>query len=44
MSLIPDTLSTEVDRKNLQDFIELLRQIGELPKPVAAENLLAPTQ
>jgi ABC-type nitrate/sulfonate/bicarbonate transport system substrate-binding protein len=44
VNLIADTLSTEVDRQNLQAFIELLRQIGELPKPVSAESLLAPTK
>jgi len=43
VNLVADTLSTEMDRENLQNFIELLRGIGELPKPVAAESLIAPT-
>jgi ABC-type nitrate/sulfonate/bicarbonate transport system substrate-binding protein len=43
VNLIDDTLSTEIDRDNLQKFIELLRGIGELPKPVAAESLTART-
>ena len=44
VNLIADTLSTETDVANLQSFIDLLVQMGELQKTVSAKDLLAPTQ
>ena len=43
VNLIADTLSTETEVSNLQSFIDLLVQMGELQKTVSAKELLAPT-
>jgi ABC-type nitrate/sulfonate/bicarbonate transport system substrate-binding protein len=42
VNLVEDVLSSELNGANLQAFIDLLVQIGELPKPVSATELLKP--
>ena len=42
VNLVEDVLSTELNTGNLQAFIDLLVQIGELPKPVSASALVKP--
>lgn len=44
VSLVADTLSTETSESSLQQFIDLMVDIGELPKKIAAKDLLSPTQ
>lgn len=44
VSLVADTLSTETSESSLQQFIDLMVEIGELPKQIAAKDLLSPTQ
>lgn len=42
VNVVEDVLSTELDTTNLQAFIDLLVQIGELPKPISAADLIKP--
>jgi ABC-type nitrate/sulfonate/bicarbonate transport system substrate-binding protein len=42
VNIVDDVLSTELNTTNLQAFIDLLVQIGELPKPVSAADLIKP--
>lgn len=44
VNLVADCLSTETNEASLQEFIDLLVEIGELPKRVNAKDLLAPTR
>jgi ABC-type nitrate/sulfonate/bicarbonate transport system substrate-binding protein len=44
VNLVADTLSTETSESSLQQFIDLMVDIGELPKKVSAKDLLAPTR
>ncbi|AOS46141.1 Putative aliphatic sulfonates-binding protein precursor [Lacunisphaera limnophila] len=44
VNLVADVLPTETDLKNVQQFSDLMREIGELPKSVDAAALLAPTK
>jgi ABC-type nitrate/sulfonate/bicarbonate transport system substrate-binding protein len=41
VSLVPDTLSSEVDANNLQQFVDLLGRIGELNAPLSVRRLLS---
>lgn len=41
VNVVKDTTSTTVDAENVQKFIELLVEIGELPKSVDAKKLLS---
>lgn len=44
VKIVDATLSTEDDTKNLQKFIDLLFEIGEIPEKIQAERLVAPTK
>lgn len=44
VNLVADTLSSETSESSLQQFIDLMVDIGELPKKIAAKDLLAPTK
>jgi ABC-type nitrate/sulfonate/bicarbonate transport system substrate-binding protein len=44
VSLVADTLSTETSESSLQQFIDLMVEIGELPKKIAAKDLLSQTK
>jgi NitT/TauT family transport system substrate-binding protein len=41
--VIRDTTSATTDSRLVQEFLDLLVKLGELPKPVRADALLAPT-
>lgn len=44
VNIVDATLSTEDDTANLQRFINLLHEIGEIPEAIQAERLVAPTK
>ena len=44
VKIVDATLSTEDDTKNLQRFIDLLFEIGEIPERIQAERLVASTK
>lgn len=44
VNVVDVTLSTEIDIPNLQQFIDLLYEIGEIPEKIKADRLVAPTQ
>lgn len=44
VNIVDATLSTEDDKANLQKFIDLLHEIGEIPESIQADRLLAPTK
>lgn len=44
VNVVDVTLSTEVDVSNLQRFIDLLHETGEIPKKLDAKTLVEPTK
>lgn len=44
VNVVDVTLSTENDTANLQAFIDLLYEVGEIPEQIKAERLLAPSR
>ena len=44
VSLQNMTVAGDINRENLQQFINILVEIGELPSGISVDTLLAPTQ